>query len=241
MRPGPSCGGPLARIEKAPGNHLVSAPYMSRMNIQPLALVVALVASPLVWAQGKPKSAAAEQRYGFNDPNSRDTVTFLLDAPLETINGLSNSVKGRILLREGKATGELRVPVSTLKTGNATRDGHLQNDRWLDAAKFPDIIAAFEGLSIPELEDGKPQKVETKVRLTVRGVTLEHPVEVMVTRFKESELTRARAPGDLLRIRAKFRVPLEDHGIKREGPLRVKVAEVAEVSVDAWGSSKFGP
>lgn len=220
-----------------------------------LACVIALTLAP--WAMAvakepvgakkdasKPAAAAASaaQRYGFNDPNGRDTVAFVLDAPLETINGLSNSVTGHIRVDGGgKATGELRVPVSSIKTGNETRDGHLQNDRWLDAAKHPDIIALFDGITLPELEDGKPQRVDSKVRLTVRGVTREVPVQVLITRMKESEMTRKRAAGDLLRVRAKFQVPLAEFGILRDGPLLLKVAEVADVNVDAWGSTTFGP
>ena len=57
--------------------------------------------------------------------------------------------------------------------------------------------------------------------------------------FKESAETKNRAAGDLLRVRAKFRIPLEAYGIQRTEALLLKVAEVAEVSVDAWGSTQF--
>lgn len=197
-----------------------------------------LIASLLISATAFAQTDA--QVFTFNDPNSRDTISFLLDAPLESINGLSNQVKGKITLAALKASGELRVPVSSLKTGNSVRDGHLQNERWLDAKKNPDIVVTFTDLAIPrKLEDGKPVTLTTKAKFKIRGVEKEHPIEVVATYFKESDRTKQRAPGDLLRIRANFKVPLLDHDIKRDGPLLLKVAEVAEVRVDAWGSSKF--
>ena len=200
-------------------------------------MVVALL--PLaVSAQQAPAPAA--QTFNFNDPNSRDTVALMLDAPLEVINGLSNSVKGMATVQGTKASGRFTVPVKSIKTGNESRDGHLQNDRWLDAAKFPEIVFEFKDVVLPgPLEPGKPLKVTTKGKFTIKGVTREEPVEVTAMLFKESAETKNRAAGDLLRLRAKFKIPLEAYGIKRTEALILKVGEVAEVSVDAWGSPQF--
>lgn len=201
-----------------------------------LLALLALLSLPALAAEPTP----AAQSFVFNDPNSRDTVAFMLDAPLEVINGLSNQLRGRIEVKGNKASGKFQVPVKSLKTGNETRDGHLQNDRWLDAAKNPDIVFEFADLALPTaLEPGKPLKVQGKGRFTVHGVTREEPVEVTATYFKESAETKNRAAGDLLRVRAKFQIPLEAYGIKRTEALVLKVGETAEVSVDAWGSTQF--
>jgi polyisoprenoid-binding protein YceI len=185
-------------------------------------------------------AAPAAQTFNFNDELHRDTVTFMLEAPLEVINGLSNQLKGSISVQNGKASGKLSVPVSSIKTGNETRDGHLQNDRWLDAAKNPEISFEFKDVALPApLENGKPVKVQTKGKFTIHGVTREEPVEVTAIFLKESADTKIRAPGDLLRVRAKFRIPLEAYGIKRTEALILKVGEQADVAVDAWGSTQF--
>jgi polyisoprenoid-binding protein YceI len=204
------------------------------------ALLTLAALLPLtVGAQSAPAAGAA-QTFVFNDHSHRDTIAFMLDAPLEVINGLSNDVKGTVVVKDGKATGRFTVPVKSIKTGNETRDGHLQNDRWLDAAKFPDIIFEFKDVALPAaLEPNKPLKVQTKGQFTVHGVTREEPVEVTASFFKESAETKNRAPGDLLRVRAKFRIPLEAYGIKRTEALILKVGETADVSVDAWGSTQF--
>jgi polyisoprenoid-binding protein YceI len=205
------------------------------MSARRAVLMVAALLPLVVSAQQAPA-----QTFNFNDPNGRDTVALMLDAPLEVINGLSNSLKGTAVVQGTKASGRFAVPVNTIKTGNNSRDGHLQNDRWLDAAKHPEIIFEFKDVELPSaLEPGKPVKVQTKGRFTIRGVTREEPVEVTAILFKESAETKNRAAGDLLRLRAKFRIPLEAYGIKRTEALILKVGEVAEVSVDAWGSTQF--
>jgi polyisoprenoid-binding protein YceI len=143
-------------------------------------------------------------------------------------------------VKGAQASGKFQVPVASLKTGNETRDEHLRNDRWLDSAKSPDIVFEFTQLALPAaLEPGKPVKLQGKGRFTVRGVTREEPVEVTATYLKESSETKHRAAGDLLRVRAKFQIPLEAYGIKRTEALVLKVGETAEVSVDAWGSTQF--
>jgi polyisoprenoid-binding protein YceI len=200
---------------------------------------VLMVAVLLPLAAGAQAKGAAPQ-YTFNDPHSRDTVQLMLEGPLEVINGVSNAVKGTATVQGTKASGRFSVPVNTIKTGNETRDGHLQTDRWLDAAKFPEIVFEFKDLALPaELEPGKPLKIQTKGKFTIKGVTREEPVEVTAQLFKESNETKFRAAGDLLRLRAKFRIPIEAYGIKRTEAFILKVGEYADVSVDAWGSTQF--
>jgi polyisoprenoid-binding protein YceI len=201
-----------------------------------LLALVALLSLPALAAE----PSAPGQAFVFNDPNGRDTVAFMLDAPLEVINGLSNQLRGRVDVKGNKASGRFQLPVKSIKTGNDTRDEHLRNDRWLDAAKSPDIVFEFSDLALPAaLEPGKSVKLQGKGRFTVRGVTREESVEVTATYFKESAETKNRAAGDLLRVRAKFQLPLEPYGIKRTEALVLKVGETAEVSVDAWGSTQF--
>ncbi|MBN1205101.1 MAG: YceI family protein [Myxococcaceae bacterium] len=209
------------------------------MSVRRAVLMLAALLPLTVGAQATPASSSA-YTFVFNDHSHRDTIAFVLDAPLEVINGLSNEVKGTVVVKEGKASGKFTLPVKSIKTGNETRDGHLQNDRWLDAAKFPEIILEFKDVALPAaLEPGKPLKVQARGRFTVHGVTREEPVEVTASYFKESAETKNRAPGDLLRVRAKFRIPLEAYGIRRTEALILKVGETADVSVDAWGSTQF--
>lgn len=204
-------------------------------------MLAAVLSFPATAAEPTPAPAAAKT-FVFNDPNGRDTVMFVLDAPLEVINGLSNQVKGRVEVKGQKASGRFQVPVVSIKTGNDTRDGHLRNDRWLDAAKSPDIIFEFKDVALPApLANAKPVTVKAKGSFTVHGVTREEPVEVTATYLQETAETKHRAAGELLRVRAKFQLPLESYGIQRTEALVLKVGEKADVTVDAWGSTQFKP
>lgn len=208
---------------------------LARVSLLCLAAVLPLAAG----AQPAP-APAQKQSFVVNDPYTRDSITFMLDAPLEAINGLSNKIKGSIVVEGTKASGKLAVPVNSIKTGNESRDEDLLNDKWLDAAKYPELVVEFKDVALPAaLEPGKPLKLKTKARFTIHGVTREEPVEVTATLLKEAPETRKRAPGDLLRVRAKFQIPLEAYKINRTGVFILKVGEVADVSVDAWGSTQY--
>jgi polyisoprenoid-binding protein YceI len=205
-----------------------------------VALLGLVAVLPLAAGAQPAPAPAQKQTFTVNDPGTRDSITFMLDAPLEVINGLSNKVTGTIVVEGTKASGKLAVPVNSLKTGNESRDEDMLNEKWLNAAKYPDIIVELKDVALPAaLEPGKPLKVQTKAQFTIHGVTREEPVEVTATLLKESADTRKRAPGDLLRVRARFQIPLEAYKINRTGALILKVGEVAEVSVDAWGSTQF--
>jgi polyisoprenoid-binding protein YceI len=205
-----------------------------------VALLGLVAVLPLAAGAQSAPAPAQKQTFIVNDPYTRDSITFALDAPLEVINGLSNKIKGTVVVEGTKASGKLAVPVNSIKTGNESRDEDLLNEKWLDAAKYPDLIVEFKDVALPAaLEPGKPLKVQTKAQFTIHGVTREEPVEVTATLLKESADTKKRGPGDLLRVRAKFQIPLEAYKINRTGALILKVGEVADVTVDAWGSTQF--
>jgi polyisoprenoid-binding protein YceI len=195
--------------------------------------------APAQSAPAKP-AASTSQTFTYNDDLHRDTVSFMIEGPLEVINGLSNQLKGSVTVQNGKVSGRFTVPDKSIKTGNDIRDSDLLNERWLDAEKSPEIILEFKDVALPEaLEPSKPLKVQTQGKFTIRGVTREEPIEVTAVLFKASDETKFRAPGDLLRLRAKFHIPIEAYGMKRTKALILKVGEVADVSVDAWGSTEF--
>jgi polyisoprenoid-binding protein YceI len=181
---------------------------------------------------------AQDGTYQFADSHKRNSVSFILDAPLETIQGLSNDVEGQVTIAKGVASGELKVPVASLRTGNATRDTHLRGAQWLDADKHPHIVFRFSGAAVPaDLATGTPTPVEIQGTFVIRGKAHAQPVKLKVIFLKESVHTRQRLPGDLLRLRGKVPVKLTDFGIQR-GNLVLKVGEVAEVRFDMFGSSK---
>jgi polyisoprenoid-binding protein YceI len=202
-------------------------------------LAVLFLFTSAVFAQGFKVKASGEHTFNFTDKGGRNQATFFSTTPLEDITGLSNDVRGSVTLNINdikSMKGTITVPVSAIKTGISLRDQHMVSEDWLNAEAYPDITFAIKNVSdIKSLEDNK---VEAKVigDFTVHGVTKETTADVTLTFLDASDQTKQRAPGDLLGVRANFKVQLSDFGINNK-IVGQKVAEVVEVGVNMVGSN----
>ena len=160
---------------------------------------------------------------------------FISDAPLETMEGNTDKVKGTLDLDPADITqtkGKFKVTVKSLRTGNDLRDEHLQGDGWLDAKKNPflhfeitEVVLGKKGNK--ELKQGKDNKVQVKGRFTAHGITKDIVAK-----------GTANWSGDSVRIKADFPVVLTDHDISVPSIVRLKVANEIAVSVDLKGTAK---
>ena len=165
----------------------------------------------------------------------KSRVTFVSDAPLETMTGKSSKVTGSVTVDPAditKTKGSFEVPVVSLRTDNDLRDEHLQGDGWLDAKKNPKIHFEITEVILGkkdsrELKQNKATKVQVRGKFTAHGVT--KPVTANGT-VKWSD--------DSLRIQAKFIATLEDHHISVPSIVRLKVANEIAVSVDLRAVAK---
>lgn len=162
-------------------------------------------------------------------------VTFTSDAPLEYIKGTNNDVIGYAVVKAGEGdqpprlvAGEFHLPVKDFDTGIPMRNGHLQSARWLDAATYPDVV-----FNLAEVRDVKPAKQTSEFAtydltlvgdMTVKGKTKELTIPARITMMPASEKTKARAPGDLMAIRAMYTIKLSDFGVQ-DGVVGTKVAD----------------
>ena len=152
-------------------------------------------------------------------------ATFTSDAALETINGTSTGVSGSVtvdLANPGAASGTVRVPVSSLRTGLDLRDEHLRGPNWLDAGTHPDItltVTAFEGAS--DFTGGERVSFQIRGTMTIRGTS--RPVTI-------------RAQGQLrdgsLLLRARWRIRLNDYGVSIPATVQAKVSNEIVLSVN---------
>lgn len=155
-------------------------------------------------------------------------VTFTSDAALEHIKGISNRVSGYAVAPNpssssaDKPEGELLVgrfelPVASMDTGIPMRNEHMKGDRWLGAAEHPNItfvIKGSEGVTLAREDSWFRTYDATLVGdMTVKGVTREMKIPARLTFMPESDRTKARAPGDLLAIRAQYSITLSDFGV----------------------------
>lgn len=194
-----------------------------------------------VWAQGFSSASEGEQTFYFIDEMGRNQAVFYSEAPVESITGMSSKVDGSVTLDLTDLSdpeGKLFIPAASLKSGIDLRDEHLRSEGWLDAEKYPDI--SFEVKEIKNVKNVKDNLIEAEVvgDFTVKGVTKEVTAGATLTFLEESERTKSRVKrgGDLLGVKADFKINLSDYGVSNE-VIGSKVAEDIDVSVNVIGSN----
>lgn len=203
------------------------------------AIVVLIIFSTSLFAQGFKVKTSGEQTFNFADRGGRNQATFFSTTPLEDINGLTNDVKGTVTFNVGDINslkGTIKVSVASIKTGINLRDEHLQSEDWLNAGAYPEVTFTIKSVSdVKTLEDNKLQ-AKIKGDFAMHGITKEVSAEATLTLLDESEQTKMRAPGDLLGVQAKFQIKISDFGVQNK-LIGQKVAEVVEVGVNIVGSN----
>src|SRR5580704_6336792 len=152
---------------------------------------------------------AAPQVFDFKDPKGVNNVVFKTDAPLESINGTATGVSGSVDFdpaNPGELKGKIVVEASSLRVPNSMMQGHLQSDKWLDVAKFPQII--FEVTSVANVKTtGSTTTADISGTMTLHGVSNKLTVPVKMTFLKDKLSDRFPAlHGDLLVVRASFKI-----------------------------------
>lgn len=171
-------------------------------------------------------------------------ITFTSDAALEHIKGISNRVAGYCVapgageVEAGLLTGKWVLPVATIDTGIPVRNEHMKSERWMFVDEHPEIVFELDSVESPTLakEDSwfKTYDATLVGKMTVRGTTREVKIPARLTFMPQSERTRARAPGDLLAIRAEYPIKLSDYGVA-VGDQAIESGMVAdELTIDTF-------
>ena len=182
---------------------------------------------------------AAPQNFDFKDPKGVNNVIFKTDAPLESINGTATGVSGSVTFdpeNPGAIKGKIVVDAASLHVPNSTMQGHLQSDKWLDVAKFPQIT--FEVISLDNVKpDGNKTTADVTGTMTIKGVSKQITVPVKITYLKDKLHDRLPSlQGDLLVLRANFSVKRSDFGINK-GAFEDKVSDDIELTLSVAGQS----
>ncbi len=196
----------------------------------------ALLAIPALLAHGGVAHAQQKHFRIHNDGGSR--ATFVSDATLETINGVTSAVTGDLRFDPANlssATGTITIPVASIRTGVDLRDEHLRGADWLDAAHHAN--ATFEITSVTgasTLTPNQEARLQLHGRFTIHGVTRN---VVARARIKWIPLTAEMRStpgitGDVLRGRARFTIQLSDFGISVPAVVRLKVSNDITVTVN---------
>jgi polyisoprenoid-binding protein YceI len=182
---------------------------------------------------------AAPQTFDFKDPKGVNNAVFKLDAPLESINGSANGISGIVQFdpaNPAATTGKIIVATGSLTVPNPMQKGHMLSDKWLDAAKYPEI--SFEAKSLANLKtEDDVTTADVTGTFTLHGVAKEITAPIKLTYLKDK--LGARVPnlnGDLLVIRANFTINREDFNINK-GQYEDKVSPTIDLSLSIAGAS----
>lgn len=165
-------------------------------------------------------------------------ATFVSDATLETINGVTSSVSGTLSIDPtnlAAARGTITIPVASIRTGIDLRDEHLRSANWLDAASHANATFEVIGVSgASSLQPNVEARIQLRGRFTIHGRTREVTARARIKWIPFTEELRG-TPGidnDVLRARARFTINLSDFGISIPAPVRLKVSNEITVTVN---------
>jgi len=179
-------------------------------------------------------------KFDFRDSKKVNNVVFLMDAPLESINGTATGVSGTVSFDPAKpaaTAGKIVLSTSSLHVDNPVMKKHMLDEGWMHVSKFPTIEFVAEemtkvktsGTTITATIDGK---------LTVKGVTKKVSVPVRLTYLKGMLIKRNRVPGDLLVLRSDFTIKRSDYGINA-GNNEEKVSDEIELKLRVAGAAPY--
>ena len=183
---------------------------------------------------------AAPLEFDFKDPKGVNNVVFKTDAPLESINGVATGISGRVTFdpdNPGAVKGKIIVQASSLHVGNPMQKEHLHSDKWLDVAKYPEITFEVESAKNVKTQ-GNVTTADVTGKFSLHGVTKTITVPVKMTFLKDQ--LKARIPdkdGDLLVIRASFKIKRSDFGIN-PGQGEDKVSDDIELNLSIAGAAQ---
>jgi polyisoprenoid-binding protein YceI len=163
-------------------------------------------------------------------PGGENKVVFVSQAPIETFEGHTNRMQGRIVVDPAGVTDSitvhLEVDLASLDTGIAKRNMHMRENH-LETTKYP--RAVFDGAAIASpsgarLEAGRPLSFDVEGTFSLHGVSRRLRIK--------AEVTYAPQPaGARLTFRTTFPVNLTDYAIRRPEFLFMKLAETQTVKV----------
>jgi polyisoprenoid-binding protein YceI len=182
---------------------------------------------------------AAPQTFDFKDPKGVNNAIFKLDAPLEAISGNATAISGSVTFdpaAPAETKGKILVKSDSLHLGNAMQLQHMQSDKWLDIAKYPDI--SFEVKELKNVKTtGNDTTGDVTGTFTLKGISKEITAPAKLTYLKG--MLSKRVPnqeGDLLVIRSSFKIKRSDFNIM-PGQAEDKVANEIELTLSIAGAS----
>ena len=162
-------------------------------------------------------------------PGPGSSVTFVSKAPMETFNGKTDQISGKITLDPARVvdsvTVHMEIDLASFDTGKEKRNRHMRENH-LETDKYP--TAVFSGVTVIEprgvtLDVGKEITFDVIGTLDLHGVKRRLSARVKVKRKSDGSLE----------FEATFPVILSDYQISRPKFLFLKLNETQDVTVTA--------
>lgn len=156
------------------------------------------------------------------DKSKKNLVKFISDAPIESFEGVTNSIDGYIFNKEDSIEGSklyFEVDLNTVDTDNGLRNRHMR-ENYLETDKYP--LTSYTGTIVKseKLEDGH-YKVTAKGKFKVHGVDKDKTITADLYIY-----------GNILHVKSQFIVTLSDHNIDIPSLMLVKIKEDMDLRVD---------
>jgi polyisoprenoid-binding protein YceI len=179
--------------------------------------------------------------FDFRDPRGVSQIAFSLDAPLETINGTAKGITGVITVDPddlSTAKGKVVVATKSLVVPNPIMRMQLLSKDWLNARSNPEISFEIKEVRRATKKSSDASEVEVTGTFTLNQVSKQivTKADVIYLPGKLAETTNNKTHGDLLVVRANFKIRRSDFGI-RSGEFLDKVADEIALSVNIIGSA----
>lgn len=149
---------------------------------------------------------------------------FVSEAPLEKIVGVSEGVlelSGDFSdLKTLKAS--VKIPVTSMRTGNGIRDEHLQGADWLNAKANPNVTFTTKSIAVVK-QKGDAEKGKATLNatgeITINGVAKEITAPVKIKWSKK-----------VVKVKTKFKVALADFKVAgAQGVVGNKVGKTIDI------------
>ncbi len=209
------------------------------MRLKALAYLCGFAASAAGGALAKPT------RFEVKDAAFRNVIQFSSDAPLEKVVATSHFVTGWVEIDpqnlKGAFKGEWEVDMRGFEMGPDSRQVKLR-ETLLSTAEFPGASFKADKLteaSANELAAGKSVTARVSGTLVVRGVARRQEMAVKATYFPETDWTKKRLGGNLLKMSTTFDLTLSDVKFTIPDVLSGLLAPTLKVAVDAMGTDQL--
>lgn len=148
------------------------------------------------------------------------TVSFISDAPLETISATSNDVQGLINFSENSFA--IVIKLKSFNGFNSPLQQEHFNENYVESDKYPQAIYRGKIIEPVNVEEMKKIKVRTKGKLEIHGVAKEHIIPVTISINENS-----------INVSSDFSISLADYNIEIPRIVNNKISEIIQISVNA--------